>query len=39
MNEDVAAVMMTCPNTLGLFNPHIREIADIAHSFDDSHVL
>ena len=34
MNDEVAAVMMTCPNTLGLFNPHIKEIADIAHSFD-----
>jgi len=32
MNQDVAAVMMTCPNTLGLFNPHVREICDIAHS-------
>jgi glycine dehydrogenase subunit 2 len=30
----VAAVMMTCPNTLGLFNPHIKEISDIAHSHD-----
>jgi glycine dehydrogenase subunit 2 len=26
--------MMTCPNTLGLFNPHIKEICDIAHSHD-----
>ena len=34
MNDQVAAVMMTCPNTLGLFNPHIREICDIAHAFD-----
>ncbi len=34
MSDQVAAVMMTCPNTLGLFNPHIREICDIAHSFD-----
>ena len=34
MNEEVAAVMMTCPNTLGLFNPHVREICDIAHSHD-----
>ncbi|MEA5112618.1 MAG: aminomethyl-transferring glycine dehydrogenase subunit GcvPB [Geobacteraceae bacterium] len=31
MNPDVAAVMMTCPNTLGLFNPHVAEICDIAH--------
>ncbi len=34
MNNEVAAVMMTCPNTLGLFNPHIKEIADIAHAHD-----
>jgi glycine dehydrogenase subunit 2 len=31
MNTDVAAVMMTCPNTLGLFNPHVAEICDISH--------
>jgi glycine dehydrogenase subunit 2 len=34
MNNEVAAVMMTCPNTLGLFNPHIREICAIAHEHD-----
>ena len=34
MTDEVAAVMMTCPNTLGLFNPHIKEICDIAHSHD-----
>ncbi|MFZ4858237.1 MAG: aminomethyl-transferring glycine dehydrogenase subunit GcvPB [Desulfuromonadaceae bacterium] len=34
MSDEVAAIMMTCPNTLGLFNPHIKEISDIAHSFD-----
>lgn len=34
MSDEVAAVMMTCPNTLGLFNPHIKEISDIAHSHD-----
>ncbi|MFZ3208294.1 MAG: aminomethyl-transferring glycine dehydrogenase subunit GcvPB [Geobacteraceae bacterium] len=32
MNNEIAAVMMTCPNTLGLFNPHIKEICDIAHA-------
>ncbi|MEW6720511.1 MAG: aminomethyl-transferring glycine dehydrogenase subunit GcvPB [Thermodesulfobacteriota bacterium] len=32
LNGEVAAVMMTCPNTLGLFNPHIREICDLAHA-------
>jgi glycine dehydrogenase subunit 2 len=34
MNDEVAAVMMTCPNTLGLFNPHVGEICDIAHEND-----
>jgi glycine dehydrogenase subunit 2 len=34
MNSEVAAVMMTCPNTLGLFNPHIMEICAIAHEHD-----
>ena len=34
MNDEVAAVMLTCPNTLGLFNPHIKEISDIAHAHD-----
>ncbi len=31
LNKDVAAVMLTCPNTLGLFNPHVKEICDAAH--------
>ncbi|MBN1527292.1 MAG: aminomethyl-transferring glycine dehydrogenase subunit GcvPB [Candidatus Omnitrophica bacterium] len=31
MDGNVAAVMLTCPDTLGLFNPRIKEIADIAH--------
>jgi len=31
MNNEVAAVMLTCPNTLGLFNPHVAEICAIAH--------
>lgn len=34
MNDEVAAVMMTVPNTVGLFNPAIKEICDIAHSYD-----
>ena len=34
MSEEVAAVMMTVPNTLGLFNPAIKEICDIAHAHD-----
>ncbi len=32
--DEVAGVMLTCPNTLGLFNPHIREICDLIHSVD-----
>lgn len=34
LNGEVAAVMMTCPNTLGLFNPHVKEICDLAHKVD-----
>jgi len=34
LDEQVAAVMLTCPNTLGLFNPHIKEIADLVHEVD-----
>jgi glycine dehydrogenase subunit 2 len=32
MDEDVAAIMITNPNTLGIFEPHIKEIADIVHA-------
>ncbi len=32
MDEDVAAIMITNPNTLGLFESAISEIADIVHS-------
>jgi glycine dehydrogenase subunit 2 len=31
MDEEVAAIMMTNPNTLGLFEEHIKEIAEIVH--------
>ena len=31
LNNEVAAVMLTCPDTLGIFNPQIKEIADLAH--------
>lgn len=34
LDKEVAGVMLTCPNTLGLFNPRIAEIAKRAHSFD-----
>ncbi len=32
LSKETAAVMLTCPDTLGLFNPRIKEIADLAHS-------
>jgi len=31
MDEEVAAIMVTNPNTLGLFEEHLKEIADIVH--------
>ena len=31
LSSEVAGVMLTCPNTLGLFNPRIKEICDAAH--------
>lgn len=31
MNDEVAAIMVTNPNTLGLFEKNIRAIADIVH--------
>ena len=34
LNPKVAGVMMTNPNTLGLFNPHVKKIADAAHRID-----
>ncbi len=32
MDEDTAGIMLTNPNTLGLFEPRIREIAEIVHA-------
>ena len=32
VNEDVAALMITNPNTLGVFEPNIRQIAEILHA-------
>ena len=34
IDESVAGLMLTCPNTLGIFNPHIEEICDLVHSVD-----
>ena len=31
MDEDVAAIMVTNPNTLGLFEEHLKEITEIVH--------
>lgn len=32
LDEQFAGLMLTAPNTLGLFNPHIRDIADAVHA-------
>ncbi|KPK75912.1 MAG: glycine dehydrogenase [Phycisphaerae bacterium SM23_30] len=34
VDDQVAGLMLTCPNTLGLFNPHIKEICDLIHGVD-----
>ena len=34
LDDGVAGMMLTCPNTLGLFNRRIREITDLVHSVD-----
>jgi glycine dehydrogenase subunit 2 len=34
LNERVAGVMLTCPNTHGLFEPDVRRIADLVHEAD-----
>ncbi len=34
VNEKTAGMMLTNPNTLGLFEQEVREIADIVHSVD-----
>lgn len=34
LNEETAAIMLTCPNTLGLFETRIKDIAELAHSVD-----
>lgn len=33
VDDEVAALMLTNPNTLGLFDPNIKEIADLIHEF------
>ncbi len=34
MDKEVAGMMLTCPNTLGLFNPHIKDICEMVHDVD-----
>ncbi len=34
LNDRVAGVMLTCPNTHGQFEPDVRRIADLAHKAD-----
>jgi glycine dehydrogenase subunit 2 len=34
INENTAAIMMTNPNTLGIFNSKIEQVAKIAHAHD-----
>lgn len=34
IDEQTAGIMMTNPNTLGLFNPRIEKIAALAHHYD-----
>jgi len=34
LTDEAAGLMLTCPNTLGLFNPQIKEICDLIHSVD-----
>ena len=34
LNDEVAGIMLTSPNTLGLFNSRIREICDLIHTVD-----
>ncbi len=34
VDDEVAGLMLTCPNTLGLFNPHLAEICERIHEVD-----
>lgn len=34
LNDETAGVMLTSPNTLGVFNPRIKEICDAVHAVD-----
>jgi glycine dehydrogenase subunit 2 len=34
LDDEVAGLMMTCPNTLGLFERHLQRIVELIHSVD-----
>ncbi len=34
LTDETAVVMLTCPNTLGVFNTHIKEVTELAHKVD-----
>jgi len=34
LNDQTAGVMLTCPNTLGLFHPRVKQICRMVHDFD-----
>ena len=34
LSDEVAGIMLTCPSTLGLFDPQIKEICDLIHGVD-----
>ncbi len=34
LDDEVAGVMMTCPNTLGLFETHLQELVEMIHAKD-----
>ncbi len=34
LTDSVAGVMLTCPNTHGLFEPAVKEVAELTHSAD-----
>ncbi len=32
LNDEVAGLMLTCPNTLGLFDPNVKTICELVHA-------
>lgn len=39
MNEETAALMLTNPNTLGLFEEQITEMAEIVHQAGENYTM